>query len=152
MFKVVLIIIMINAVVACSPKNSATSGVDQANEVPYVIAKNYYVKNTFEADTLVNAAITTPDEFNKYFGMAGTMGKDGKPTPIDFSEEYVIAIITPKTSKAVTLIPKKLINDGNNLTFTYQYKSGKEQSFSIRPLLLIIVNKQYDGDVKVKRL
>ena len=36
--------------------------------------------------------ITTEEEFNKLFGMATIMGKDGKPTAIDFTKQFVLGV------------------------------------------------------------
>ena len=53
-------------------------------DVSYILAANYFVKNT--VNQLDNPKIETAEKFNEIFGMATTMGKEGKPTEIDFSK------------------------------------------------------------------
>ena len=70
---------------ACGNKQAvapAESG-ENSNEVAFEVAKNYFFKNNQEIPS--SPKITTSEEFGKLFGMATTMGKEGKPTEIDFT-------------------------------------------------------------------
>ncbi len=118
--------------------------------IPYTLAKNYFVKNTFTG-VLSNPKISTEAEFNTIFGMATTMGADGKPTSIDFSSQYVIAVIAPKTDTAKTLIAEKLVKDGTAMVLNYSISTGQKQSFVSQPFLLLVVNNEYTGDVKTNQ-
>jgi len=77
------------------------------------------------------------------------MNKDGKPTAIDFTKEYVIAVVLPKSDIATTIIPVSLKKEKDNgILFNYQIESGSKQSFISKPVLLLIINKKYTGDVR----
>lgn len=129
----------------------ATAMVVDVN-VPYTVANNYFVNNNI-GDTVPPVKVTSKEELEKYFGMATVMGKDGQPTPIDFSKQYVIAVARPVTNTLTVLKPKSLKRAKNgNVVFTYKVKTKGKQSYSIRPLLMIIVDKKYDAAVVLKEV
>ncbi|MBO4316239.1 MAG: hypothetical protein J5867_09815, partial [Prevotella sp.] len=113
------------------------------SEVAFEVAKNYFFKN----DQVIPEypKITTEEEFNKLFGMATTMGKDGKPTAIDFTKQFVFAIVLPETDFSTEINPVKVEEKGDSLLYTYEVKSGEKQSFSIQPVSIIILDKQYEN-------
>lgn len=124
---------------------------NSCKSIHYAIAKNYFVNNNL--DSLPPVKITDEVVFNKCFGMAAVMGKDGQPTAIDFSRQYVIAVTLPVTDTMTVLKPKKLVKGADGrLTFSYTVKRGKKMSYSIQPLLLVIVDKKYDGEVTLKAI
>lgn len=123
---------------------------DTINNIPFEQAKNYFVKNTFTSDSLADFKITTQKDFDVTFGMASTMSAQGKPTPIDFSNQYVIAIIQPVTDKATTLTVRSLTKKGKDIIVSYMKSEGEEQSFTTRPFLLLIVDNTYNGNIIVK--
>src|SRR5690606_37581358 len=87
---------------ACnSEKAEDTTEESTATDIAYKIAKNYFIKNDVEG--VVPEKITSQEEFEKYFGMAATMGEDGTPTPIDFGNEYVIVADLNTTTRNVAL-------------------------------------------------
>ena len=112
--------------------------------VPFTKAENYFIKNG--ANLPDNHKITDKDTFNSIFGMATTMGENGKPTEIDFDKSFVIAVETGLVQKETTLIPEYLINhhDGK-LVFHYAIKQGEDISYTIRPVLIIIVDKNLEN-------
>ena len=69
--------------------------------IPYEIADRYFLKNDVGNET--PSVITDAAEFNEYFGMATVMG--GIPTPIDFSQNYVITVVLPQTDTVTRLEP-----------------------------------------------
>jgi len=102
---------------------------DAASAVPYKTVHNYFVKNTCEIPDVVEKVITTKDEFDKIFDAAAFMGKNGKPTPIDFSKENAIILLHPKTNKEVEIIPLKLEKKtGDEFIYRYHVKTGGERS------------------------
>lgn len=118
-----------------------------ANPVPFIEAKHYFVNNQIER--LPDTPITTQTEFDSLFGAATLMGKDGKPTAIDFSKEYVIAVNKPATNRATVMTPLFLKRMRNGeLQFTYRTVVGEEQSYTTVPCLLIVVSKDYLGKVE----
>ncbi len=114
------------------------------SEVSYTVAQNYFIKNG--AVLPENHKITDQETFNQIFGMATTMGENGKPTEIDFDKNFVIAVETGPVQKETTLTPEYLINhhDGK-LVFHYAIKQGEDISYTIRPVLIIIVDKNLEN-------
>lgn len=130
---------------------STTEDSNQSVNIPYIVAKNYFLNNSVKV--LSESKISTQEQFNKLFGMATTMGKDGNPTAIDFSKQYVIAISKPSTDFNMELIPISLQkNKEDNIVFTYKAKAGEKMSYFITPCLLILVNKTYDGEIILKEI
>ncbi|MFY7652703.1 MAG: hypothetical protein ACOVQE_08355 [Chitinophagaceae bacterium] len=138
---------------AMAQKDKAAKPVDKQGKkesnIPYTIAKNYFVKNTYVPGSLKNPKIESEAAFNDLFGAAAYMGADGKPTAIDFSKEYVIAVIPNATSNAFTLTPVSLQKKGVNILLSYSYKEGEKLTYSSQPSLLVVVDKKYAGTVKL---
>ncbi len=121
----------------------------KSNNIPYRVADHYFVSNTVKK--LPTAKITTQKEFDELFGCAPVMGKNGEPTPIDFSKEYVIAVSKPETYHSETLTPISLTREKRNrIVFTYKVEIGSKQTYTIVPCLLIIVSKKENGIVKLR--
>ena len=138
-------IAMLLTVVACN--NKPATAVDnniEKGEVPYEVAKNYFFKN--DLDILpASPKITSAEVFNKLFGMATTMGEDGKPTPIDFSKHFVLAIVHPVTDYATEIKPVKVTEKGDSLFYTFEVNKGEKQTYSIKPISIIILDKKYEN-------
>lgn len=114
--------------------------------IPYKIAHGYFQKNNVKQ--LPTASITTQEEFDKFFGAAAVMGPDGQPTPIDFSKEFVIAVSKPETNLSTTFIPRTLeVDEEGNLIFNYDMTQGDDLSYTIVPILLIVVPNEYKANV-----
>lgn len=108
--------------------------------VPYQVARNYFKRNDV-ADDSIPSKITSQEELLKYFGMAAVMGTNGQPTPIDFDNQFVIPVVRPVTDIVTELYPQSLIQEKSGLTFTYREDLGEKTTFSMQPILLIIVNR-----------
>lgn len=118
-------------------------------KVAYAEANHYFVRNDLKG--LPPTTITTQQQFDDCFGMAAVMGKGGRPTPINFAQQFVIAVALPETEVQTTLTPVLLEQtNAHELTFTYRIKRGQKQSYTMQPLLLIIVDKKYEGNVVLK--
>lgn len=120
------------------------AGVSQ-DSIPYKVAENYFVNNSVKDS--IPTKITDKATFNQYFGMAATMGAGGEPTPIDFDEQYVIVLHHPTTAQKIELIPLGLIKKDGDVVLTYKQTMGEQLSFTIHPLLILVVDKQYDGQL-----
>ncbi len=115
------------------------------------MARNYFVKNT--VTDIADPRIMTAEAFDAIFGMATTMGADGKPTDIDFQREFVIAVILPETDTATQVTPVRLEKDGNGvITLRYRRTVGAVQSFTTRPFAAIIVDRSESGPVELKEM
>ncbi|MDR2145390.1 MAG: hypothetical protein LBE91_02885 [Tannerella sp.] len=123
----------------------------QKTDIIFSIAKNYFVKNT--VNILDNPKIETSEKFNDIFGMATTMGNEGKPTEIDFTKQYVIAVILPETDLQTTVEPVSLQkNEAGEIILTYKSMVGQKQSFTTRPNFAIIVDKTENGRITLNEI
>lgn len=128
---------------------SFTISFSQTNSgIPFIQAKGYFVKNTFKPSSLRNCKIQSKEQFEEIFGMATVMGKDGKPTPIDFLKQFVIAVIQEETNRTTELTPQSIKKiKKNKMEFHFEIKTGEEQTFSTTPCLVIVVDKKYRGNI-----
>ena len=104
------------ALAACGNKHATVSAEsdEASNEVAFEVAKNYFFKNDQEIPA--SPKITTAEDFGKLFGMATTMGEEGKPTEIDFTKQFVLAIVLPVTNLATEINPTRLEEKGDTLS------------------------------------
>ena len=86
-------------------------------DVPFTQLDHYFFKNGQEIPA--DPKIDSEEEFSALFGMAAVMGKDGMPTPVDFSKEFVIAVVKPVTDQFTELSPVSLQMSDGELVFTY---------------------------------
>ncbi|MEG0950234.1 MAG: hypothetical protein RR212_09230 [Bacteroidales bacterium] len=120
-------------------------------EIPFTVAEKYFVKNTVKS--IDEPKITTQEAFNQIFGMATVMGPNGRPTPIDFGKQYVIAVMKPTTDYKTTLTPVSLQKDSKgDIIFSYKVEKGEKQTYSFTPALLIIVDNNYTGPIVLKEI
>lgn len=142
-----------------NPKNDTTEDQSKAtadsskksNDIPFTLAKNYFVLNT--VDKLDNPKIETAETFNATFGMATTMGPEGKPTDIDFKTQFVIGVILPETDHMTTIEPVSLQKDAaGNMTFSYKKVVTEKMSSTIRPGIQVIVSNSEKGSVALKEI
>ncbi len=77
------------------------------------------------------------------------MGKDGKPSPIDFSTQNVVALIGQTTDLATTIKVQSLENIDSTIVLTYTQTNGEKQSATIRPVVLLTIDKQIQGSLQV---
>lgn len=125
--------------------SSATTAVD----VPYKVANGYFVRN--DVKKLPNGKISKQKDFEAAFGMAAVMGNDGRPTEIDFNNQYVIAVSKPVTDRLTEFEPVSLKGDGDGgLVFVYRTKAGQQLSYSMQPSLVVVVDKKYRGMVSIR--
>ena len=110
-------------------------------DVPFTQLDHYFFKNGQEIPA--DPKIDTEEEFSALFGMAAVMGKDGMPTPVDFSKEFVIAVVKPVTDQLTELSPISLQMSDGELVFTYSETTGEKMSWSMQPLLLVKADRRY---------
>ena len=149
MKKILFALAMLLTMTACT-SNSTESATNNkgTDKVAFEVAKNYFFKN--DQQIPASPKITTEEEFNKFFGMATIMGEDGKPTSIDFTKQFVLSIVLPITDIATEINPVKVEAKSDSLFYTYEVKTGEKQTYSIQPVSIIILDKQYeDNEVKL---
>ena len=121
-----------------------------SEKVPYTVADHYFLKNDVTGE--VPSKLSNRADFEKYFGMAAVMGVNGLPSPIDFDNQYVIAVTFPQTNTNTEISPVSLTRGKDHkVVFKYKVELGDDMSYSINPILVIIVNKEFDGDVVLKQ-
>ena len=119
---------------------SDTSAISkELKEIPFILAKNYFVRNT--AKSLENPAIETQEKFNETFGMATTLGENGKPTSIDFSKQIVIALVLNETDIETSVSPLQLTKTKKVLTLNYKLALRQKQSYTSRPFFALVIDK-----------
>ena len=134
MRKVSLLLAAILSIASCK----------QAADIPFEEVKNYFFRN--DADIPESPVIDSAEQFEELFGAAAFMGKDGQPTSIDFDKEFVIAVVNPVTDRFTKLVPESLQKVNGELVFTYRETIGGQQSWTMRPILLVKVDRKYKTD------
>ena len=109
------------------------------------------MKNTYKEGQLADPKITSEAEFDTLFGMATTMGENGKQTVIDFNTQYIIAVIRPVTNQSTSLTVNSLQQIDSIITLHYTETAGEKQPSSTQPLLLLVVDNQYQGAIQLKK-
>lgn len=147
--KAVIFGALVALMCACTAHNNSTNNAStDAQVIPYKVAKGYFVRN--DVDRLTDNKITTQQSLEASFGMATVMGADGRPDDIDFDKEYVIAVDVPTTDYSTEIVPVSLTRDASkdaDILFTYKVIRSEKQTYSIHPVLMIVVDKRYDGKV-----
>ena len=143
-----------DSVAAALADTTVNAGVPQVqapktDSVPYTIAENYFIRNTVK-DT-VPGKITTKADFDRYFGMAATMGKHGQPTPVDFARQYAIVVDLPDTKMNTDVRAISLIRHQADIIFSYKVSKGEKMHYAIRPFLMLIVDNQYSGNLILQK-
>ena len=138
--KIILAMASLLVLAGCTARKPAEANVES---VPFQVAKNYFFKN--DQPLPAGPKITTAAAFDRLFGMAAFMGKDGQPTAIDFDKQFVLAIVLPVTDMSTQIMPLKVEAKGNKLFYYYEVKTGEQLSFSIQPVSIIILDKQYEN-------
>lgn len=118
-------------------------------DIPYLTVDNYFVRNDVEGTS--PTTIKVSDEFERYFGMAATMGPGGRPTDVDFNKYYVICVALPPTDleTGLSVVSLSEVRE-DELILSYGIRRGERRSYSIRPLLLLMVDKKYEMPVELK--
>ena len=126
------------------------SSCKQVSTIPFEEVKNYFFRN--DAAIPENPLIDSSEQFERLFGAAAFMGKNGQPTPVDFDREFVIAVVNPVTDCSTELVPESLRKEDGELVFTYQETIGEQQSWTMQPILLVKVDRKYKAEaVRLER-
>lgn len=118
----------------------ATSG----NAVKFTEADQYFFRSDAkQPDGLL--VIDSQEALERHFGMAATMGKDGQPTPIDFTKSFAVAKVLPVTNHPTTVQPLRVEKDGKGgLRLVDRVVTKNEtMGYSAQPMFLIVLDKKY---------
>lgn len=133
---------------ACGSSKETAGEHYKATDVPYTVARNYFVNNRVQ--DIYTPSITDAATFKSLFGMAATMSKDGQPTPIDFDRQAVIAIVKPETNRKGDIRPVSFrAVSPTKLLLTYTYEPGDTLTYTLRPSLVIVYDKRPGTSVEV---
>lgn len=116
-------------------------------KIPYEEPSGYFVRNDVDTTQTKSFKISSKEEFENIFGMAATMSS--RPTPVDFSKQFAIAVIGQPTDISTQYVVGDLIGKGGMVTLVYRTEIGNKQSYTIRPFLLLTVDKKFDGNIRV---
>jgi len=146
LFITLLMIVAASFSVSCGNRpasgSASTSSADTA--VAYVLASNYFVKNT--SDFKGFAVVKTREAFDSTFGMAAFMGPNGMPTSIDFGTSFVIAYSEGETDCPTELEVKSFTDDGDStLVLETISHIGEKTTFTTVPCMLLIIDNKYLG-------
>ncbi|PVH25576.1 hypothetical protein [Sphingobacterium corticibacter] len=141
---------------ACNsgPQNAHEQAVDPALEEPttgddnmhidYEVADHFLVKHTVK-EVPSNPKIETKEEFDRIFYCTE---EDKKAHEIDFSKNYVIAVLAPDPALRTTVQPISLRDsEPDEVVFSYRWVSGSAQPDTTRSSIALVVDKKYDGTV-----
>lgn len=141
MKKLLLFLASVIALVSCKG----------SSDVPFTELDRYYFKNGQEIPG--NPKIDSAEAFSELFGVAAVMGEEGQPTPVNWGKEFVIAVVNPVTDQATELTPESLSLENGELVFTYTETVGEKQSWTMRPILLIKVDRKYGAEtIRLSRI
>lgn len=107
---------------------------------------NYF--HNRDAQLLNTPLVTSREEFDRQFGEAAVMGKDGQPTPVNFRREVVLAIVLPETNRTTEIDSVELTETARGqLTLSYAVHYGSRRSYFTQPMRLFAVSSKYKGFV-----
>lgn len=119
-------------------------------DIPFAIAQNYFVQN--DAQLPEDPKITAQSDFDSIFGNATLMGEDGKSTPIDFEQQFVIAVVLDQSDFATKIEPMDLRKlDSEKIQFRYTVTVGERQPYISQSALILVVDKKHEATVVLKR-
>jgi len=113
------------------------------DKIDYRMAEGYYVLNSVKNEGAYEKKINSQEEFDRLFGTAATM--NAAPTPIDFSKEFAAAYIMPVTDMETTVKVDSVLWNGHKTEMYLSISTGAKQSYSLRPVKILLIDKQYDG-------
>lgn len=144
----ICMIALINGVYmfASTCKNTCCS----TKKVAYIELKNYFVNNN--APSKMPEKFTSEKQLYRYFSEAAYMGRGGEPTRVNFKTHFVVPLILPETERETTIKVKDVrIEHDKTLVITYKIKSKELRTFSIRPMMSIVLEKKYKR-FKIKKV
>ena len=121
-------------------KMNEAENVDKtAARINYTTLENYFVRNDLDCTKLQRLIIDNKQDFEKYFGMAATMG--GLPTEVNWKTQYVLAVILPEAKRATSVSPVAVKQDGERVVFSYAVKRGDRISHTMVPFTAVAIKK-----------
>ncbi len=118
----------------------------QQERVEYANASGYFVRNDIADGTIIEK-ITSKEQLDGYFGIGATMSV--RPTVLDFTKEYAIAVILPLTENSSAINIDSLLRSNGKVNLYYSVQTGSPQTYTSRPFTLLVIDRKYDGELGV---
>lgn len=150
--KTILLLVLLGVLLwplftRCGANPSA--GVER-KDIPYFEAVNYFYIGGKEP--IPDSKICTDAQFDSLFDTASHLDETNHPTPINFSQQFVIAIVLPPTNRRQSVRLRHLTEQGNRLTLTYKLVNGPICSQKVRPMALALVDRRYASkQIEIRR-
>ncbi len=141
MKRLAVITLLLAVTLASLQCNSLKKVEAEAFPIGYTELHNYFVLNTMEHKQTLRLVIDDQPTFERYFGRAAVMGKNGEPTRVDFRKQFVLAVVLPETNRATTVIPGEISQVGNTVIFNYIVRKGDKQSHKVVPFAAVAIDK-----------
>ena len=141
MKKTALILLAVIGLISCKKEPETIS-------VPFEKLEHFF--STTEATSSFTRKIMDEATFDSMFGYGAVMGN--QQAPLDFTKEFVIAVVNPTTDEITKLNPVSLVKEKGSLVYTYSEQIGEKTESTRRPSLLIRVDKQYDAPLQVVKV
>lgn len=125
--------------------------------VPYTLAQKYFLRNDAQQSFDIEdgtmkyrdfMVLTSREELEKSFGYATVMGANGKPTNIDFTIQFVVALFVTAEEKITDLSVKSVEKDDKDLVITYEMETAEKVAMPSRAFKILIFDRKYGGGVK----
>ena len=123
----------------CTTSKELRQAQKGAQDVPYTVLQNYYVRNDVNATQMQRLILDNEEDFNAFFGPAAVMG--GLPTDINWKTQFVIAIVLPETQRTTNVIPKAVKQSPGNVIFEYALNRGRKTGYRQVPFSAVAVNR-----------
>ena len=134
----VLLLVVLLTGVQCNPLKKVEAS---AYPIGYTELQNYFVLNTMIPKNVTRLVIDDQETFDRYFGAAAVMGRNGQPTRVNFGKQYVLAVVLPETNRATTVIPGEISQVDNTVVFNYMVRKGQKQSYKVVPFAAVAIDK-----------
>lgn len=142
--RIPILVATMLTIMSCNVENKQTATLAM---VPYKEAKRYFVKNNI-GEVAENPKLISQQDFEKIFGAAAVMGKDGLPTAIDFSKEFVVAKIEKSSANTIELIPVSVSKKDNLIEIKYKKIVGEKQTYTSQTAMILILDKIYNKEIR----
>ena len=124
---------------------------DQKAQVSFRQLSGYFFRTDRQVPKARFCTIGNAETFDSLFGAAAVMGPGGLPDSIDFSREFIIAMIEAESRFETQFIIDSLTSKGATLTAAWSVLQGDSLTFSILPVQLLAVDRRYNDLTLVTR-
>jgi starvation-inducible outer membrane lipoprotein len=122
-------------------------------DVPFMIANDYHLKTTFKNNEPgIPNKITSQRDFDMMFEKSTTNDENIKPTSIDFSKQYVIAVVNKGSKNNSVINANYLKVKGDEITLYCELIKGEKRPEKSQPFIILVIDKKYQGNVRLKEV